>query len=146
MDYRARVELAEQLCPQLPSAATHLIGQRTQTFAEVFAVASSERLAELDAQDQDATIRVTNEVIDARLNRAPPSELAVVLSWAGGTLHALQAERAVNVLSDRWVADDYVIRLESIIRLFDASSPRLAEQVHALTGFHPSPTRRAGDC
>jgi hypothetical protein len=48
-------------------------------------------------------------------------------------LQVLQAERAVNVLGDQLVADDYVIRLESIIRLFDASSPRLAEQVQILT-------------
>ena len=75
MDYEARVDLAAQLCPQLPSAAIRHIGQRTRTFAEVFAVASSERLAELDAKDDAATIvAVTNEVIDAQVNRAPPSD------------------------------------------------------------------------
>jgi tetratricopeptide (TPR) repeat protein len=133
MDYQARVDLAAQLCPQLPSAAIRLIAQRTRTFAEVFAVASSERLAELDAKDDAATIvAVTGEVIDAQVNQVPPSELAVVLAWAGGILHALQAERAVKALgAERLHADD-VIHFESLIRLADPASPRLAEQVRVL--------------
>jgi plasmid stabilization system protein ParE len=133
MDYEARVDLATQLCPQLPSAAIRHIGQRTRTFAEVFAVASSERLAELDAKDDAATIvAVTNEVIDAQVNRAPPSELAVVLAWAGGILRALQAERAVKVLGEERLDADDVIEFESLIRLADPASPRLAEQVRVL--------------
>lgn len=133
MDYQARVDLAAQLCPHFPSAAIRRIGQRTHTFAEVFAAASSERLAELDAEDDAATIiAVTNEVIDAQVNRPPPSDLAVVLAWAGGILHALQAERVVKVLSDERLDDDDVIRFESLIRLADPASPRLAEQVRVL--------------
>ena len=101
MDYQARVDLAAELCPNLPDAAIRRIGQRTRTFAEVFAVASAERLAELDAQGDDAAIvTVVDEVIDAQVNRAPPSGLAVVLAWAGGILHARQAERAVEVLGE----------------------------------------------
>lgn len=133
MDYQARVDLTAQLCPQLPSAAISQIGHRTQTFTEVFSVASSERLAELDAQDDATVIMVTDEVIDAQVNRAPPSGLAVVLAWAGGILHALQGEGAVKVLGDdRLADDDDVIRFESLIRLADPASPRLAEQVRVL--------------
>ena len=66
MDYQARVDLAAELCPNLPAAAIRRVGQRTWTFAEVFAVASAERLAELDAQSDDAAIvTVVDEVIDA---------------------------------------------------------------------------------
>ena len=134
MDYQARVDLAAELCPNLPAAAIRRIGQRTRTFAEVFAVASAERLAELDAQGDDAAIvTVVDEVIDAQVNRAPPSGLAVVLAWAGGILHARQAERAVKVLGEGRPGDDGdVIRFESLIRLADPASPRLAEQVRVL--------------
>ena len=134
MDYQARVDLAAELCPDLPAAAIRRIGQRTRTFAEVFAVASAERLAELDAQGDDAAIvTVVDEVIDAQVNRAPPSGLAVVLAWAGGIMHARQAERAVKVLGEGRPGDDGdVIRFESLIRLADPASPRLAEQVRVL--------------
>ena len=81
--------------PPAGSASGH------ETFAEVFAVASAERLAELDAHDDDAAIvTVVDEVIDAQVSRAPPSTLAVVLAWAGGIMHARQAERAVKVLGE----------------------------------------------
>jgi hypothetical protein len=135
MDYQARVDLAAELCPELPAAAIRRIGQRTQTFAEVFAVAAAGRLAEVDAYENEAaTVKVVDEVIDAQVNRAPPSRLAVVLAWAGGVLHARQAERAVKVLGEEGRDDDSdVIRFESLIRLADPSSPRLAEQVRILT-------------
>ena len=134
MAYQARVDLAVELCPLLPRAATRRLGQRARTFAEVFAVASAERLAELDAQDDDtAIVKIVDDVIDAQVNRASPSGLAVVLAWAGGILHARQAEYAVELLGNGWPgADDDVIRLESVIRLADPASPRLAEQVRIL--------------
>jgi hypothetical protein len=101
MNYQARIELAAELCPNLPSAAIRRIGQRTRTFAEVFAVASAERLAELDVHCDDAAIvTMVDEVVDAQVNRAPPSELAVVLAWAGGIMHAQQAQRVDRVLDE----------------------------------------------
>jgi hypothetical protein len=134
MDYQARFDLAAELCPNLPRAASRRIGRRTETFAEVFAVASAERLAELDAHADDAAIvAVVDEVIDAQVNRVPPSKLAVVLAWAGGIMHAWQAEYAVEVLGEAWSGDDRgVIRFESLIRLADPASPRLNEQVRVL--------------
>jgi len=134
MDYQARIDLAAELCPDLPATATRRIGQRTRTFVEVFAVASAERLAELDAQyDEPATVAVVDEVIDAQVNRAPPSKLAVMLAWTGGVMHAQQAERAAEVLGEGWRGDDSdVIWYESLIRLADPASPRLAEQVRVL--------------
>ncbi len=134
MDYQARMDLAAELCPDLPAPAARQIGQRTRTFAEVFAVTSAERLAELDAQSDEATtVAMVDEVIDAQVNRPPPSKLAVMLAWAGGTMHAQQAERAVEVLGEGWRGDDSdVIRFESLIRLADPASPRLAEQVRVL--------------
>jgi len=135
MDYQARVDLAAELCPDLPAAAIHRIGQRTRTFAEVFAVVSAERLAELDAQgDYATTVAVADEVIDAQVNRVPPSRIAVLLAWAGGIMHARQAERAVKVLGEGHSDDDRdVVRFESLIRLTDPASSRLAEQVRVLT-------------
>ena len=125
MDYQARIDLAAQLCPDLPAVATRRIGQRTRKFAEVFAVASAERLAELHARGDDAAIvAMVDEVIDARVNQSPPSALAVVLAWAGGIMHAQQAERAVEVLGEERPGDDHdVIRFESLIRLADSASP-----------------------
>ena len=134
MDYQARTDLAAELCPNLPHTAIVRISQRTETFAEVFAVASAERLAELDAYDDDtAIVAVVSEVIEAQISRAPPSTLAVVLAWAGGIMHARQAKRTVKVLSRDRPGDDHgVTRFESIIRLADPASPRLTEQVRVL--------------
>ena len=134
MGYQARVDLTGELCPDLPAIATRRIGQRARSFAEVFEVASAERLADLHAQGDDtAIVALVDEVIDAHVNRAPPSPLAVVLAWAGGILHARQAEHAVTVLGKEWPDDDSdVVRFESLIRLADPASPRLAEQVRAL--------------
>ena len=135
MGYQVRVGLAADLCPRLPAVAIRRIGQRTQTFAEVFAVAAAKRLTELDAYDDEAaTVTLVDEVIDARVYRASPSREAVVVAWAGGVLHARQAERAVEILGETRVADDSeVLRFESLVRLADPASPRLAEQVRVLT-------------
>jgi hypothetical protein len=77
---------------------------------------------------------MTDEVIDASISRAPPSSLATVLAWAGGVLHARQAQRAVTVLGNGQPGDGSdVIRFESLIRLADPASPRLAEKVRIVT-------------
>ena len=97
MGYQARVSLVTDLCPQLPVAAMRRIGQRTQTFAEVFAVIAAERLTELDSRDDEAVIvALVDEVIDAQVDRASPSGEAVVVAWAGGVLHVRQANRAAR--------------------------------------------------
>jgi hypothetical protein len=134
MGYQARAELAAELCPWLPTIATRHIAQRVTTFADVFAVARVERLAELDPNsDEKAIMAVVNEVIDARPDQTDPSPEAVVLAWAGGVLHAIQAERALAVLgAQRSGTDQYVVRLESLVRLADPASPRLTEQVRVL--------------
>jgi Tetratricopeptide repeat len=134
MGYQARIDLAAELCPDLPAAAIHRIGQRTQAFAEVFAVTAAERLAGLDAHGDDAVlVTAVDEVIDAQVNRAPPSTLAVVLAWAGGVLHACQADRAVDVLGEgRPGGDGDIVRFDFLVRLADPASPRLAEQVRGL--------------
>jgi hypothetical protein len=134
MGYQARIDLAAELCPTLPGAAIRRIGQRTRTFAEVFAVASAERLAELNAQGNDAAIvKMVNKVIDAQISWGPPSGLAVVLAWAGGIVHARQAERAAKILGEGRRSDDGDVRVfESLVRLADPASPRLTEQVDVL--------------
>ena len=134
MDYAARVDLAAGLYPQLPAAVARRIGQRTRTFAEVFAVASAERLAELDAQKDDtASMTAVDEVIDAQVSRGPPSGLAVVLAWAGGIVHARQAERVAQVVDESQPGDHVdVLRPDSLVRVADPASPRLAEQIRVL--------------
>lgn len=135
MGYQARVGLAADLCPQLPASAIRRIGQRTQTFTEVFAVAAAGRLNELNAHDDEtATMAAVDQVIDAQIDRASPSREAVVVAWAGGVLHARQAERALKILGERQPGNGGdVLRFESLVRLADPASPRLAEQVRALT-------------
>jgi hypothetical protein len=132
--YQARVELAAGMCRNLPAAAIRRISQRTQNFAEVFTAASAKHLTELDAHVDDSTaIAAVDEVIDARVNRAPPSARAVVLAWAGGVLHTRQVERAVIVLNGGQSGDDGdVVRFESLVRLADPASSRIAEQVRVL--------------
>jgi tetratricopeptide (TPR) repeat protein len=135
MGYQARVDLATDLCPHLPAAAIRRIGQRTQTFAEVFAVTEATLLTEPDTHDdQAATVTMVDAVIDARVSQASPSKRAVAVAWAGGVLHARQAERAVEVLGGKQPGDDGdVLRFESLVRLADPASPRLAEQVRILS-------------
>ena len=141
MGYQARVDLAAELCPDLPGAGTRRIGQRTRTFADVWAVAAAQRLAEMDPHGDDAAIvTVVDEVTDAQVNRAPPSRLAVVLAWAGGIMHARQAVRALQVLGNRESDEDSdVIRFESLVRLADPASPRLAAQVRVLAASKRRP-------
>jgi hypothetical protein len=134
MGYEARAELAAELRPRLPAIATRHIARRTGTFADVFAVASSGRLAEVESTgNDDAAVAVVDEVINARPDQADPSPEALVLAWASGILHANQAERALAVLGARRPATDpYVARFESLVRLTDPASPRLTEQVKAM--------------
>jgi hypothetical protein len=75
------------------------IGRATTTFADVFAVASAPRLAEITAdEDERRLLEVVDAVVSARLRRPDPSPEAVVIAWAGGLLHARQAARALDVL------------------------------------------------
>jgi hypothetical protein len=139
MGYEARADLAAELCPRLPTVATRRIGRRLGTFADVFVVASSSRLGELELDGGgDTIVAVVDEAINARLGQADPSPESVVLAWAGGILHVGQAERALAVMgAQRSSVDEYVVRLESLIRLTDLASPRLAEQVKVM----PTSTR-----
>ena len=134
MGFQERVDLTTELCPNLPGAAIRRIGQRTRTFTEVFTVASAERLTELDPHGDDAaTVTMVDKVINARVDRDPPSGQAVVLAWAGGILHSRQADRAADILGWRRENDGDVLKFESLVRLADLASPRLAEQVDILS-------------
>ncbi len=134
MGYEARAELAAELCPALPAIAARRIGQRTRTFADVFAVAGSDRLAELAAGTaESAAVAAADDMIDALTLQAPPSEEAVALAWAGGILHAEQASQALAVLGgERPGADADTVRSRPIVRLADTAAPGLAVQVAAL--------------
>ena len=112
MSRRSRVSLARQLRPGLPAAAIERIGLRTRTFADVFSVTSSERLAEAErATDEASALVAADAVIDARVSQHRPSAEAAVLAWAGDVMHARQAARALAVISaDADSADDGIIR------------------------------------
>ena len=131
MGRRSRASLAKELCPGLPAAAIERIGQRTQTFADVFSVASSGRLAEAErAGDEASALAAADAVIDARVSQRRPSAEAAVLAWAGGVMHARQAARALAVTGARaGFADGGVVRSGPVVRLADPASPRLREQV-----------------
>jgi Tetratricopeptide repeat len=105
MGYESRAALARELCPRLPDAAVRRIGRVTATFAEVFAVASAPRLAELAAgQDEDQARQVVDAVAALEVLGLPRE--------AGG--------------------DPDVVRTAALARVTDPGSPRLAGQVAAL--------------
>jgi hypothetical protein len=135
MGYAARAELAAELLPGLPAAGAERIARRTATFAEVFAVADSGRLAELDPDTGVAdAVGVVDAVTDAVLERARPSPEAVVLSWAGGALHDRQAAKALEVLgASRQDGDQRVVRADALVRLAGPADARVAEGVAALS-------------
>jgi hypothetical protein len=134
MDYWSRADLAGELHPQLPAPALERIAQLTQTFRDVFAVADADRLTEL-TQDNDAAavLAAVDAVINGALDQARPSPEATVLAWAGGALHADQADRALAVLdAERQEPDQLVTRSGSLVRLAGPASPRLTAEVAAL--------------
>jgi hypothetical protein len=129
MGYEARTNPIRELCPHLPDAAVRRIGHATATFAEVFAVASAPRLAEITAGEEEARmLEVVDAVIAARLRRPDPSPEAVVIAWAGGLLHARQAARALDVLGQPRAADGDpdVLRTGNLERVTDPALPLLA--------------------
>ena len=133
----SRLELARQLCPDLPDAGARRIAQRATTFAEVFTVAAAPRLAEIESSaDQDAVRALVDAAASGRLTRPAPSLEATVIAWAGGLVYARQADRALGILGvTRIQGDPDVRRWESLERLADPAAPRLADQVATgLTG------------
>jgi hypothetical protein len=135
MGCKSRADLAGEVCPGLPAAAAERIARRTRTFAEVFAVAGSGRLAEaIRGDDHSRVLAVVDAVIDAAAEREPPSAEAVAVALAGGLVHARQASRALAVLgAERVAGDGDILRSGSLARLADPGSPRLAEKVAVLT-------------
>jgi len=105
----ARADLAAELCPGLPRLAARRIGQRTQTFAEVFAITSVPRLTWLGGMDAAAAVAVVDEVFDDQPVTAEPPVEAVVLAWAGGVLHARQWAAALRALAARPSGQDGAI-------------------------------------
>ena len=137
MGYESRLELARQLCPDLPDAGARRIAQRATTFAEVFTVAAAPRLAEIEpSADEEAVRALVDAAASGRLTRPAPSLEATVIAWAGGLVHARQADRALGILGvTRTEGDPDVRRWESLERLADPAAPRLADQVATgLTG------------
>jgi hypothetical protein len=137
MGYESRTDLARELCPHLPEIAVRRVGRSTRTFAEVFAVASAPRLAEITVgsdEDQARLLAVVDAVVTARLHRTDPSSEAVIVAWAGGLLHARQAARALSILALPLAVggDPDVLRTGGLERVLDPASPRLAGQVAAL--------------
>lgn len=133
MRYGARAALAREAGPDLPDVAVERIAARTRNFAEVFAVCTEDKLAELAQETGPALLAAVDTVITGALDRAKVSAEATVLAWAGGALHIRQADRVLEVLgAERQPDDPWVVRSGGLARLTDPASPRLAEQVAAL--------------
>ena len=61
---------------------------------------------------------VVDAITDAVLERARPSQEALVTTWAGGALHDRQARAALKVLGAiRQDDDPWVVRADSLVRL-----------------------------
>jgi hypothetical protein len=135
MGYADRAALTAELLPGLPAVAAERAARRTATFTEVFAVAAAGRLADITADSTAGqAAAVVDTVADAVLERARPSAEAVVLAWAGGALHARQADRALQVLdASRQDGDPRVIRAGSLARLSGPPDAGLRLQVAAIT-------------
>ena len=135
MSYQSRADLVAELCPALRSAAVRRIARRTTNFAEVFAVTSARRLRDAeDYEDDEAALAVADAVIDAAEASKPVSLLAAILTWAGGVIHAMQADAALAVIpGDHHVPDPDVIRTATLVRLADPISVRLKVAVNALS-------------
>jgi hypothetical protein len=134
MAYADRVELAAELLPGLPAAGVERIARQTATFTEVFAIAGTGRLAELGPATAAAdAVSVVDAVTEAALERGRPSPEAVVLAWAGGALHARQADEALEVLgAGRQDDDRRVVRAGSLVRLAGPPDGRVTAMVTGL--------------
>jgi hypothetical protein len=139
MSPQARTALVRKLRPGLDDALARWIGQRTATFAEVFAVVSAELRPSLDPACAAA---VVDAVIDVVLRRPEPSLAAVVVSWSGGVVHAQQLARALAVAGQTVPGADRDIERSgagggSIVRLADPASQRRARTgARAVRGTH----------
>jgi hypothetical protein len=132
MSSASRAALVRELCPELPDVAVRTIARRTGTFADVFAVTASPRLAELRADQPDAEAAAAVEAaLTGRLRPALPSPEAVIIAWAGGLLHARQAAQAMSVRGLARPADSPadVHRWDHLERPANATSSQLTAQV-----------------
>jgi hypothetical protein len=134
MDDVARAAVAREMCPWLSDEVIDRIARRTQTFTEVFAVATSDRLAELADASGPSVREAVDAVISAKRTREEVSVQAGVLGWAGGAVTIRQADRALQVLgADAQHNDPWVIRSGGLARLNDPVSPRVAEYIAAMS-------------
>jgi hypothetical protein len=124
MRYADRVALAAELLPGLPAAGIERLARRTATFAEVFAAASTGRLAELGPETATSdTVAVVDAVTDTVLEQTRPSPEAVMLAWAGGALHDRQASAALRVRGAARQEDDpHVVAAGSLLRLAEPAA------------------------
>ena len=138
MGPESRIELVRELCPGLDDALARRIGRRTATFADVFAVATSERIAELrDGADVASAQAAVDAVIDVVARLPEPSAAAVAVAWAGGMVHARQLTRALIPIGDAALSTDPDLvgvgeGHGPVIRLADPASPRFAARIQAL--------------
>ncbi len=137
MSYTSRARLARDLCPQLPGPVIARIGQRTRTFADVFAVVDAGRLTSL-AGDADTLLPAVDRVIDTALARAAPSLEAVIVAWAGGVAHPLQAAGGLAITGGAKLPEDPdLVRDRSLVRLADPDRARYAAPILAMADASP---------
>jgi hypothetical protein len=135
MGVTARADLARELFPDLSAAAADRIASRTATFAEVFAVTASDKLAELAGASGGELLTGVDAVVDAVLapRRSQVSGEAVGLAFAGGVLCAAQASAAARVLpGGSRESDPQVVRTGNVVRVADPAAPALRVQVAGL--------------
>ena len=138
MSCLSRTRLVRDLCPRLPGPVIARIGKRTRTFGDVFAVVDAGRLTGL-AGDADTLLPAVDRVIDTALARAAPSLEAVIVAWAGGLAHPLQAAGGLAITAGALLPDDPdLVRARSLVRLADPDRARFAAAVLALADATPA--------
>jgi hypothetical protein len=148
MSHDSRARLVRELCPQLPGPVITRIGQRTRTFADIFTVVDAGRLTGLFGE-AEIVLPAVERVIDTALARAAPSQEAVIVAWADGLAHPLQAEAGLAITGDAQLGDDPdlvrtesadpdLVRTESLVRLSDPDRTRYAAAVLAMEHVKPT--------
>jgi tetratricopeptide (TPR) repeat protein len=127
-----RRDLADDLLGRVPVGIRERVAERSQTFADVFAVASTPAVNDLvDILDEAEAIGRIDRIFDAVVRETATSSCGVVCAWAGGALHRDQWSAAAPLLGADSDDETGTIAFGPLIRLAGPVTTRLAERIDA---------------